>query len=182
MLTPFERGKTRPMGAYSDFTTFAKETGSRLSDQPLVFEITRHLDVTHQDLFNYVTDSDRLSEWIWASKKTWADNTNAKAPGQVGSVRMIQGAFGKPFREVVKAYEAPRMLAYSAPNDALFGLCTQHLGVVTCEPHPDGGTVICWQAYGKLARNPVKAWGGRKLFQVALSNGMKNLERKFAPR
>ena len=82
----------------------------------------------------------------------------------------------------VKAYEAPRMLAYSAPNDALFGLCTQHLGVVTCEPHPDGGTVICWQAYGKLARNPVRAWGGRKLFQVALSNGMKNLERKFAPR
>ena len=112
------------MGAFSDFTSLANETGARLSDQPLLFEITRRLDVTQQELFNYVTDFDRLSEWIWASKKTWADNTNAEVPGQVGSVRMIQGAFGKPFREVVKAFEAPRMLAYSAPNGALLGLCS----------------------------------------------------------
>lgn len=170
------------MAVFSDFTTYANETGARLSDQPLVFEIARRLDVTQQELFNYVTDFDRLSEWIWAAKKTWADDTNAVVPGQVGSVRMIQGALGKPFREVVKAYEAPRMLAYSAPDDALLGLCTEHLGVLTCEPHPDGGTVICWQAYGKLPRNAAKAWGGKKLFQVALGNGMKNLERKFAPR
>jgi uncharacterized protein YndB with AHSA1/START domain len=170
------------MRAFSDFTTFANETGARLSAQPLLFEITRHLDVTQQELFNYVSDFDRLSEWIWLSKKTWADNSNAEAPGQVGSVRMIQGPFGKPFREVVKAYEAPRMLAYSAPNGALFGLCTEHLGVLTCEPHPEGGTVVCWQAYGKLPRNAAKAWGGKKLFQVALGNGMKNLERKFTSR
>jgi uncharacterized protein YndB with AHSA1/START domain len=170
------------MADFSDFTSYANETGARLSDQPLLFETSKHLDVTQQELFNYVTDFDRLSEWIWGSKKTWADNTNAEQPGQVGSVRMIQGAFGQPFREVVKAYEAPRMLAYSAPDGALFGLCTDHLGVLTCEPHPNGGTVICWQAYGRLPRNPAKAWGGRKLFQVALSNGMKNLERKFAPR
>jgi len=170
------------MGAYSDFTIYANETGARLSDQPLLFEITRHLDVTQQELFNYVTDFDRLSEWIWLSKRTWADNTNAEAPGQVGSVRMIQGPVGKPFREVVKAYDAPRMLAYSAPSDALLGLCTDHLGVLTCEAHPDGGTVICWQAYGKLPSNPAKAWGGRKLFQVALSKGMKSLERKFTTR
>ena len=170
------------MADFSDFTSYANETGARLSDQPLLFETTKHLDVTQQELFNYVTDFDRLSEWIWGSKKTWADNTNAEQPGQVGSVRMIQGAFGKPFREVVKAYEAPRMLAYSAPDGALFGLCTDHLGVLTCEAHPDGGTVVCWQAYGRLASNRAKAWGGKKLFQVALSNGMKNLERKFALR
>jgi uncharacterized protein YndB with AHSA1/START domain len=167
---------------FSDFTTLANETGARMSDEPLLFEITRRLDVSQHELFNYVSDFDRLSEWIWGSRKTWADDTNAEVPGQVGSVRMIQGAFGKPFREVVRAYEAPRMLAYSAPDNALFGLCTRHLGVLTCEPHPGGGTVICWQAYGRLPRNRIKAWGGRKLFQVALSNGMKNLERKFAPR
>jgi hypothetical protein len=74
------------------------------------------------------------------------------------------------------------MLAYSANDAALLGLCTDHLGVFTCEPHPDGGTVVCWQAYGRLADNPVRAWAGRKLFQVALSRGMKNLERKFPTR
>jgi uncharacterized protein YndB with AHSA1/START domain len=167
---------------YADFIRYADETGSRLSDQPRLFEITRHFETSQRELFDYVSDFSRLSEWLWGSKKTWADNTNAVAPGQIGSVRVIQGTFGEPVREVVKAYEAPRMLAYSANDAALLGLCTDHLGVLTCEPHPDGGTVVCWQAYGRLADNPVRAWAGRKLFQVALSRGMKNLERKFPTR
>jgi uncharacterized protein YndB with AHSA1/START domain len=170
------------MPAFSDFTTFANETGARLSEQPLLFEVTRHFDATQQELFNYVSDIERLGEWIWAARKSWADNRAAEVPGQVGAVRVIQGPVGEPVREVIKAYDAPRMLAYSAGNAAFLGTCTDHLGVLTCEPHPDGGTVVCWQAYGKLNRNSAKAWAGKKLFQVALGNGMKNLERKFAPR
>ncbi|UCH30373.1 MAG: SRPBCC family protein [Myxococcales bacterium] len=170
------------MASFSDFTTYAQQTGARLSEQPLVFEITRHFDVSRQELFNYVSDIDKLGEWIWFAKASWADNSDAEVPGQVGAVRVIQSRAGPPVREVVKAYEAPRMLAYSAEDAAFMGMCTDHLGVLTCEPHPDGGTVVCWQAYGKLASNPAKAWGGKKLFQVALSNGMKNLERKLTNR
>jgi uncharacterized protein YndB with AHSA1/START domain len=170
------------MGAFSDFTAYAKETGSRMSDQPLLVEETRHLGATQQEVFNYVTDFSRLSEWLWGAKKTWADDTNAEVPGQVGSVRMIQGSSGKPVREVVKAFEAPRMLAYSANDEALLGTCTDHLGVFTCEPHPDGGTVVCWLAYGRVASSKIKAWAGKKIFRVALGGGMKNLERKFPPR
>jgi len=170
------------MAAFSDFTTFANETGARLSDQPLLFETTRHFDATQQEIFDYVSDIEKLGEWIWAAKNSWPDNSNADGPGQVGAVRVIQGLAGDPVREVIKAYEAPRMLAYSAGDAAFLGMCTDHLGVLTCEPHPNGGTVVCWQAYGRLAPNRAKAWGGRKLFQVALSNGMKNLERKFTRR
>lgn len=170
------------MREYADFTRFADEIGAELSDQPMLFEVVRHFDVSQKDLFDYLSDFSRLSEWIWASKKSWADDSNAEVPGQVGSVRMIKGSFGEPVREVVKAYDAPRMLAYSANDGALLGLCTDHLGVVTCEPHPTGGTIMCWQAYGRLARNPAKAFAGKKLFQVALTNGMKNLERKFPTR
>ena len=145
------------MREYADFTQYADETGARLTDQPLLFEVSQHFDVSQKDLFDYLSDYSRLSEWIWASKKSWADDSNAEAPGQVGSVRMIKGSFGPPVREVVKAFEAPRMLAYSANDGALLGFCTDHLGVVTCEPHPAGGTIMCWQAYGRLARNPAKA-------------------------
>jgi uncharacterized protein YndB with AHSA1/START domain len=170
------------MSAFSDFTAYAKETGSRLSDQPLLLEKTRRLAATQQELFRYVTDFERSSEWIAGAIKGWTDNSNAEIPGQVGAVRMLKSVAGEPIREVVKAYDPPRMLAYSAGDGAFLGLCTEHLGVMTCEPHPDGGTVVCWLAYGKLASNPVKAWAGRKLFQVALGRGMKNLERKFPPR
>jgi uncharacterized protein YndB with AHSA1/START domain len=170
------------MRAYADFTRYADETGARLTNEPRLVEVTSHFDVSQRELFDYISDFSRLSEWIWASKKSWADDSKAEAPGQVGSVRMIKGAFGEPVREVVKAYEAPRMLAYSANDGALLGLCTDHLGVVTCEPHPSGGTIMCWQAYGRLARGAAKAFAGKKLFQVALTNGMKNLERKFPTR
>ena len=58
------------MGKYADFTRYADETGARLSDQPRLFEVTSHFDVSQQELFDYVTDFDRLSEWIWASTDT----------------------------------------------------------------------------------------------------------------
>lgn len=170
------------MGDFSDFTAYAKETGARLSDQPLLFEKTKRLDVTQHELFNYVSDFDRSSEWIMGAKKSWTDNSEAEAPGEVGAVRVIKSGGSTRVLERVKAYDAPRMLAYSANDEAFLGLCSDHLGVMTCEPHPDGGTVICWLAYGRLASNPVKAWAGKKLFQVALSGGMKNLERKFSSR
>ena len=170
------------MGAYSGFTAYANETGARLSDQPLLVEETRRLGATQKELFDYVTDFERLSEWIWGAKKSWVDNTEAEKAGQVGAVRVIQPLAGKPVREVIKAFESPRMVAYAADDAAFFGLCTDHLGVLTCEPHPDGGTVVCWQAYGRLASSPTKAWAGRKLFQLALGNSMKSLERKFSRR
>lgn len=170
------------MGPFSDFTEYAKETGRRLSDQPLLVEETRHFDTTQRALFDYVSDFDRLDEWIWGAKKSWTDDTHAQAPGQVGSVRMIQPLLGKPLGETVKAYEAPRMLAYSADDAAFFGLCTDHLGVLTCEAHPDGGTVLCWLAHGRLASSPAKAWAGKKLFQVALGRSMKNLKRNLSRR
>jgi hypothetical protein len=170
------------MAAFSDFTAYAKETGARLSEQPLVHEATQRLDVTQQELFNYVSDFERSSEWIVGAKKSWTDNSEAEAPGQVGAVRVIRSWGPMLVRETVKAYEAPRMLAYSANDGAFMGMCFDHLGVMTCEPHPDGGTVICWLAYGRLASNPLKAWAGTKLFQVALGGGMKNLRKRFTPR
>ncbi|MBW2223199.1 MAG: SRPBCC family protein [Deltaproteobacteria bacterium] len=135
------------MGALSEFTTYAKATGSRLSDQPLLFETTRHLDVTQRELFNYVTDFDRASEWIWAAKKTWADDTKAQIPGQVGSVRMIQGAAGKPMRETVKEFEAPRLLAYSA-HDAAFPWCAgSPTGGFRAQPSKPGWGKSCSKSH-----------------------------------
>ena len=146
------------MAAFSDFTTYASETAARMTDQPLVFEVVRRLDVPRQELFNYITDFSRLSEWISGAKKSWADDSNAEVPGQVGSVRVIQSPVGTLIHEVVKAYDAPRMLAYSAEDSALFGLCTDHLGVVTCERSQEpfseedtrGLRVLCDQSARRL--------------------------------
>lgn len=170
------------MGAFSDFTAYASQTGAQLSNQPLIFEKASCLNATQHALFDYVSDFTRLDEWVLGAKRSWVDDSHAETPGQVGAVRVIESPVGAPVREVVKAFEAPRMFAYSANDEALRGLCTDHLSVITCEPHPDGGTVLCWQAYGRLPSQSVKAWAGKKLFQTVLNHGLKKLERKFPPR
>lgn len=174
--------KAGAMEPLSGFAEYAKQTGRELTDQPLLVEETRYFAVTQRALFDYVTDFERLDEWIWGAKKSWADDTRAMAPGQIGSVRMIQPLVGKPLAETVKAYEAPRMLAYSADDAAFFGLCTDHLGVLTCEPHPDGGAVLCWLAHGRLASTPAKAWAGKKLFEIALGRSIRKLGRNLSRR
>jgi uncharacterized protein YndB with AHSA1/START domain len=169
------------MGSLEEFTAYAKEAGARLTDAPLHFTYTARLGATTEEVFDYISDTDKLSEWIPGAKKTWSDDSNAERPKQVGSVRMIGASFGKPTREVVKAYERPRMLAYSLTDKSTFGLFTDHLGVMTCEPHPDGGTVVTWLAYAKPA-GPIKWVAGKKIFEIALGGGIKNLEQKFPHR
>jgi len=170
------------MSSLDTFASYAAELGARHSDQPLLMTYTARLGIEQAALFEYVSDADRLSEWIPGARETWSDDTEAESPKQVGSVRVISVGFGKPTREVVKVYEPPRAIAYSATDESLFGLVTDHLGVVSCEPHPEGGTVLCWLAFGRLASNPVKRWAGRKVFQAALSGGIKALKRKFPHR
>ncbi|MEM7434273.1 MAG: SRPBCC family protein [Myxococcota bacterium] len=167
------------MGSLSEFTRYASEVGGRLSNQPLQMTYTAHLGLPQSELFAYVSDTDRLHEWIPGARKTWSDDTHAEQPKQVGSVRMIDAGVGKPTQEIVKAYEAPRLIAYSATDESLFGLLTDHLGVVACEPHPSGGTVFCWLAFGRLADNRVKSWAGTRLFRFALGGGTKALKRRF---
>lgn len=167
------------MGQFAEFTKYAAEVGGRLSQQPLQMTYTAHLGVSQAELFEYISDTDRLNEWIPGARKTWSDDTHADQPKQVGSVRMIDAGIGKPTREIVRAYEAPRVLAYSATDESLFGLFTDHLSVVSCEPHPSGGAVFSWLAFGRPADSAVKRWAGKKVFQMALGGGTKALKRRF---
>jgi len=84
------------MDSLSEYAKRAQEAGARFTDAPLQMTFTRHLGASQQELFDYISDTDRLSEWIPGAKQTWSDDSNAKAPKQVGSVRMMKSSFGKP--------------------------------------------------------------------------------------
>lgn len=167
------------MSKLDAYSGHAEELGASLSTEPLLMKVVRRMGVPQEELFAYVSDSSRLSEWIPGAKKSWSDDSEAEAPGQRGSVRVISSGIGKPTRELIKAYQAPRALAYSASDSSLMGLMTRHLSVIGCEPHPDGGSVFAWLAYGRVPANRVKAFIGKKVFQAVLHNGTKALERKF---
>lgn len=167
------------MGELDSYARYAENAGAQLSDQPLQMKIVRRLGVSQDDLFTFITDFERLSEWIPGARKSWSDDSKAEVPGQVGAVRMISGAVGAPVREVVKAYEAPRLLAYSATDESLRGMFTDHLSVIGCEPHSESGSVFTWLAFAKPAESAVMRFVGTKVFRFALGAGTKNLERRF---
>ena len=72
------------------------------------------------------------------------------------------------------------MLAYSAP-DGLFGLCTDHLGVLTCEPHPTGAPSCVGRPTVGSRATSAPSLGGKKLFSRAQQR-YEEPERKFALR
>lgn len=167
------------MSSLDQYSAHAEQLGASLSTEPLLMKVVRRMGATQSELFAYVSDTNRLSEWIPGARKSWPDDSEADVPGQRGSVRVISSGFGKPTRERIKAFEAPRALAYSASDSSLMGLMTEHLSVIGCEPHPDGGSVFSWLAYGRLPSNRLKAFIGTKVFQAVLHGGTKALERKF---
>ena len=92
---------------------------------------------------------------------------------------MIDSGFGKPTRETVVAFEEPRLLAYSAADDCLFGMYTNHTGLISCEPDPGGGTRLTWCSYARPGRFFLMHWMGRLMFRFMLGRSIRTLERRF---
>ena len=163
------------------YAAYALEAGARMTPHPLQFKAQTRVDASRDELWAFVTDFTRIGDFIPMIKRSYSDDSNAEAPGQVGAVRVIY-AHGapKPTLETVKAFEAPRLLAYSAADENLFGMFTEHLSVITCEPHPDGGAVFTWLAYGKPAKNPALRLAGKGMFSGVLTAGTRNLAKRLS--
>ncbi|MEZ4288339.1 MAG: SRPBCC family protein [Polyangiales bacterium] len=163
----------------SEYGRKAALTGAALTTRPLLVKFSKRLGAPQREVFDYVTDISRLHEWIPLAQKSWSDDSNAEEPGRVGAVRVIVAGPGKPTREVIKFFEEPNLLAYSASDDSLFGLATDHLSVISVEPHPSGGSVMTWLAYGRPADSLIKRGAAQLVFRTALGGGMRNLGKKF---
>ena len=158
------------------FAAYALERGAALTPEPLQERVQARVRVTQEELFAYVTDFEKLAEWIPMASRSYSDDTHAEAPGQVGAVRVIHATGApKPTLETVKAFESPRLLAYSAADECLFGMFTNHLSVITAEPHPSGGSVFTWLAYGRPAKRLPMRLAGKGMFKGVLNAGTKKL-------
>jgi len=164
----------------ADFdTTRAEQIAATLTSQPLLVTVGGRVGLSQQELYDLITDFDRLGDWLPLVRRSETDNSKAATPGGVGAVRVIYAAGApRPTLETVRALEAPSYLAYSANDASLMGMATDHLSVLTCEPHPAGGSVLVWLAYAKPSRNPIKAFLGKKVIGTVLAGGLKKLQKK----
>jgi carbon monoxide dehydrogenase subunit G len=161
------------------FDAYALETASRLTDHPLHVKAQGRVGVSPDEIFDFITDIERLASWLPTARRSWSDDTKAEHPMQVGAVRMIDPGFGPPAEETVVLFERPRAYAYKASDATLKGMLTDHLGVITVESHPSGGSVLTWLAFGKPPRSKLMAALGKKVLAYVLYGGIRRLERKF---
>jgi uncharacterized protein YndB with AHSA1/START domain len=168
---------------FIDPSTIALERGARLSDSlggraPLVLARACRLGATPEQVFAFITDFERLPDWMPMMKRCRVDNTRAQNPGGVGAVRVIDSGFGEPTREEVRAFEPPTLLAYSASDASLRGLFRGHLGVLICEPHPVGGTWLSWLSYARSGTGPAK-FLGPGVFRFVIQQSLARLAARF---
>ncbi len=157
---------------------YAVARGRALTSAPLGQQYAARLGVEPAALFAFITDFPRLPEWMPLLKRVTVDNSEAEVAGQVGAVRLIEAPAAPVTRERVVAFEQDKLLAYSASDASLMGMLRNHLGVLTCEPHPDGGTWFSWLSYGEPGAVPM-GWLGNPMFRFMIGRSVKNLQRRF---
>ncbi len=161
------------------FDDYALEVAKQLTDKPLVARSQGRVGVPPSEIFDFITDCERLASWIPTARRSWSDDTAAEQPMQVGAVRVIDSGFGPPAEERVVHFERPRAYAYEATDATLKGMLTDHLSVIGVEPHPKGGSVLTWLSYGQAPRSRIMQALGKRVFAYVLDSGMRRLERKF---
>ncbi len=157
---------------------YALERGRALTQSPLSLARATRLAAPPEEVFAFITNFPRIPEWMPLVKRCTVDNSQAQSPGGVGAVRVIEAPLSKPTRETVVALEPPRLLAYSASDASLMGMFTGHLGVLTCEPHPQGGTWFTWLSFAQPGGAPM-GWFGPPMFKFMLGRSISNLEARF---
>ncbi len=152
--------------------------GSSLTQAPLVLPCAARLGADPARIFAFITDFERLPEWMPLMRRVTVDNSRAEKPSGVGAVRVIDSGIGKPTEETVVALEPPELLAYHASDASLRGMFTEHLGVLVCEPHPAGGTLLSWLTYARPGKGPAR-FVGPTVFKQVIQRSLEQLTRRF---
>lgn len=166
----------------SELLTTTKQRAAALTSAPILVEVEGRVGVGIDEAFRFVTDASQLGSWLPTGGKTRPDDSKAKTPGGVGSVRVIKVGPAPATLETVLAHDAPSFYAYSANDASLMGMYTGHLSAIGFASNPDGTTSVVWLAYANPGRSWIMRYIGLRVFRFVLWNGMRNLEKRFPVR
>lgn len=94
--------------------------------EPLQFEAMTERDAPPGVVFTFVSEHRRLPSWIPGLRRLEVDESQALSPGGIGTRRTLHPVAGASGVEVVLAFEPPRRMVYSASDESLRGLLTEH--------------------------------------------------------
>ncbi len=148
------------------------------TDVPFQIEHTAYFKAAPQEVFSYISDFEKIREWMPGLTRTWTDNAAAETPGGAGAVRCIRALGGKMTYETVRYMDAPDFFLYSASDESLGGMYTEHLGAQICLPEGEG-TRFIWRSYARPSSNIVMKWVAKITFLYFVGQSIINLEKRF---
>ena len=155
-----------------------EQTTHALTTSPIQLDLTARVNASPETVFDFAADHNRLPEWAPGVKSVEVDNSDAEQPGEVGAVRYLSGAFGKPDKEVVRAFDRPRLLSISNSDESLHGMFTDHIGIIVFESEGDG-TRLRLRICAVPGRNPIARFIGKRLLPIMMGRARRNLQQHF---
>jgi hypothetical protein len=144
----------------------------------VIIDGTRELNAQPSAIFAVISNHRALPRWIPGLRRVDLDESPSVSPHGIGTRRTLRMFLGPAGVEVITAFEPPSLLSYSATDESLRGLCTNHTAELSCTASARG-TLLRWRVQATLPRS----WWRRLLtalvFRTVCRAGLRNLSHMF---
>lgn len=138
------------------------------------------VDAPPLDVFALVSNHARLPEWVPGVLRVEVDNSRAQVPGGAGAVRTLIPRIGRRGHErIIRVDRAALRIDYSATDESLVGLCSDHRASIACSAEGTG-TLVSFSVQAAPGRDRLRSWLGRWMFRAAVAISLRRLARYFA--
>lgn len=147
------------------------------SSSPLRAFTQVYLDASTEDVFDYISNSSSLPQWMPGLDNVTYDHSDSTVPGILdeGSRRNLM--FGdQEETEIIVQYDYPNVIAYQIKAGVPV---KNHLAVMTVESNNNEGSILTWYQYFDLELSSPYGWVMPFLVRRFLNDGQARLIDKF---
>ncbi len=147
------------------------------ASSPLRASTQVYLEASAEDVFDYISNSSSLPQWMPGLVSVVYDHSNSAVPGvwDKGSRRTLM--FGdQEETEIIVQYDYPNVIAYQITAGVPV---KNHLAVMTVEPNKNEGSLLTWYQYFDLEPSSLYGWVMPFLVRRFLHDGQAQLIEKF---
>lgn len=144
---------------------------------PLRASTQVYLEASTEDIFDYISNSASLPQWMPGLVSVTYDHSDSAVPGVLaeGSRRTLM--FGdQEETEIIVQYDYPKVIAYQITAGVPV---KNHLAVMIVEPDKNEGSLLTWYQYFDLESSSLYGWVMPFLVRRFLNDGQAQLIEKF---
>lgn len=154
--------------------TFGSLNVDDVTTAPLRVAKTVQLRASREEIFEFISQHERLNEWFPIVASVTIDNSQAEHDGGNGTVRDCTLVNGVVLHERIYGYEAPSQYAYAVADGNPMGV-EGHLAIFQLEENGNGSTTLNhYQYFNTPALEETVA-----MVNEALDAGIQNLTERY---